>query len=54
MSTIQTVFGSKSFLVKLLDERHDPQLKLLKPAEEGLDYMIDPSGKAHFFRALAI
>lgn len=49
MSTIQTVFGSKSFLVKLLDERHDPQLKLLKPAEEGLDYMIyDPSGKAHF------
>ena len=34
MSTIQTVFGSKSFLVKLLDERHDPQLKLLKPAEE--------------------
>ncbi|QVI33710.1 monooxygenase [Lacticaseibacillus chiayiensis] len=49
MSTIQTVFGSKSFLVKLLDERHDPQLKLLKPAQTGLDYMIyDPSGRATF------
>lgn len=49
MSTIQTVFGSKSFLTKLLDERHDPQLKLLKPAQSGLDYMIfDPSGQAAF------
>lgn len=49
MSTIQTVFGSKSFLTQLLDERHDPQLKLLKPAQSGLDYMIfDPSGQATF------
>lgn len=55
MSTIQTVFGSKSFLTKLLDERHDPQLKLLKPAQSGLDYMIfDPSGQATFLSLIHI
>ena len=55
MSTIQTVFVSKSFLTKLLDERHDPQLKLLKPAQSGLDYMIfDPSGQAAFSAPLRL